>query len=165
MALTNLPTAQLSFKLRDASGSIGRFVVHVPYATLAAAAITAADAISAAVALITGCVVLGYELTYAKNETAPGTPTTGSRVEDKGVFVWRTANGRTTRFEIPGIVDAVLNPDGSIDRTNADIIALDAVVTGVGAIFAGADGSDITSLLEAYQRFNATKKRQMPANR
>lgn len=162
MALSNLPTAQLSFRLLDASGSIGRFVVHVPYATLAAVAITAADAIATAVTAITGCVVLGYELTYAKNETTPGTPTAGSRVEDKGVFVWRTSNARSTRFEIPGIVDAVLLPDGRIDQSNIDIAALVTVVTDVGSIFAGADGSDITSLLEAYQRFNSTKKRQMP---
>jgi len=165
MALTNLPTAQLSFRLKDASGSIGRFVVHVPYATLAAAAITAADAISAAVAAITDCVVLGYELTYAKNETDPGDPVAGSRVEEKGVFIWRTANARSTRFEVPAIKDSLLNPDGSIDTTAALVVALVDVVTGVGAIFAGADGSDITSLLEAYQRFNASTKRQLPAKR
>jgi hypothetical protein len=139
--------------------------IHVPYATLAAAAITAADAISAAVTLITGCVVLGYKLTYAKSETTPADAAVGSRVEDKGVFVWRTADGRTTRFTVPGILDSVLNVDGSIDRTNVDIIALDAVVTGVGAIFAGASGSDITALLEAYQAFRSSTKRQLPSNR
>lgn len=165
MALSNLPTAQLSFAMRDASGSVGRLLIHVPYSTLAAAAITAADAIAAAVALITGCVVDGYELTYAKRETAPGTPAAGSRVENKGLFIWRTADGRTSRFSVPGIVDSVLNPDGSIDRTNVDIAALEAVVTGVGSIFAGASGSDITALLEAYQRFSSTTRNQLPAAR
>lgn len=165
MSLSNLPTAQLSFAMRDASGSTGRLLIHVPYATLAAAAITAADAIAAAVAAITGCVVDGYELTYSKRETAPADPTAGSRVENKGLFIWRTADGRTTRFSVPGIVDAVLNPDGSIDRTNADIIALETVVTDVGSIFAGASGSDITALLEAYQRFSSTTKNQLPAAR
>jgi hypothetical protein len=165
MALTNLPTAQLSFRMRDASGSIGRMLIHVPYATLAAVAITAADAIASAVALITGCVVDGYELSYAKRETAPADPAAGSRVENKGVFVWRTADGRTSRFSVPGIVDAVLNVDGSIDKANAEIAALELVVTDVGSIFAGASGSDITALLEAYQRFNSTTKAQLPSNR
>lgn len=165
MALTNLPTASLSFRMRDASGSTGRMLIHVPYATLAAVAVTAADAISAAVALITGCVVDGYELTYAKAEAAPGTAVAGSRVEDKGKFIWRTADGRTTQFSVPGILDGVLNIDGSIDRANVDIAALELVVTGVGAIFAGASGSDITALLEAYQAFRSSTKRQLPSNR
>lgn len=165
MALVNLPTASLEFTFRDASGSIGKMVIHVPYATLAAAAITAADAISAAMSVLTDAVLLGYSLTYGKTEDAPGTATLGSRVEEKGQFVWRTANGRTTRFSIPAIVDSVLNVDGSIDRTNVDIIALDAVVTGVGAIFASADGSDISSLFEAYQRFASSTRKQLPAVR
>ncbi len=165
MAFVNQPTATLTIKMKDASGSNGSFKVHVPYATLAAVALTAASAIATAVALITGCSVIGFDLTYTSNDDAPATPDAGSRVEDKGVFIWRTANARSSRFEIPGILDAVLNPDGSVDLTNADIIALVAAVTGVGTIFAGADGSDITSLLEAYQRFNSSTRRQLPAKR
>lgn len=165
MAFVNQPTATGIIKLKDASGSVGSFRIHIPYATLAAVAITALQAIATAVALVTGCSVVGYDLTYTANDDAPATPDAGSRVEDKGVFVWRTANARSTRFEIPGILDAVLNVDGSIDQTNADIIALVAAVTGVGTIFAGADGSDITSLLEAYQRFNSSTKKQLPAKR
>lgn len=165
MALTNLPTAQLKFTLRDETGSTSSILIHVPYATLAAVAITAADAIAAVIVAITGCVVLGYSLTYVKSETAPATPADGSRVENKGVFTWRTADGRSTSFTVPGILEAVLNPDGSIDRTNVDIIALVAVVEAVGAIFAGASGSDIVGLLSAYQRFNASSKNQLPSAR
>lgn len=165
MALVNLPTAQLRFDWRDASGSKGSTVIHIPYDTLAAAAITAADAISAAMAALSDAVVDGYSLTYTKAEDAPAAAVAGSRVEEKGVFVWRTANARTTRFTIPAIKDSLLNDSGSIDKTDALIVALDAVVTGVGAIFAGADGSDITALLEAYQRFNSSTRRQLPTDR
>ena len=165
MALVNLPTAQLKFALRDETGSNGSLVIHVPYATLAAAAIAAADAIAAVIEVVTGCAFLGYSLTYAKSETAPATPADGSRVESKGVFTWRTADGRTSTFTIPGIEEAVLNPDGSIDRTNADIIALVAVVEDVGAIFSGASGSDIVGLLSAYQRFNRSTKGMLPSAR
>ena len=165
MALTNLPTAQLKFTFRDETGSLGSLLVHVPYATLAADAIAAADAIVATIVALTGCAVLGYSLTYVKSETDPATPDDGSRVENKGVFTWRTADGRTTTFTVPGILEEVLNPDGSIDRTNALIIAMVAVVEDVGAIFAGASGSDIVGLLSAYQRFSGSTKRQLPSAR
>jgi len=162
MSLVNLPTAQLTFRQRDASGSVGHYTIHVPYATLAAVAITAADALVAAVSAITGTVNLGYELTYAKSQNAPGTPTAGSRVENKGQFVWLTANGRSTQFNIPGINDAVLLPDGRIDPTNAEIILFVAAVTGVDAVFASADGSDITALNYGRQMFRGTRKNQAP---
>ena len=81
------------------------------------------------------------------------------------MFSWRTADGRSTTFTVPGILEEVLNPDGSIDRTNALIIAMVAVVEDVGAIFAGASGSDIVGLLSAYQRFSGSTKRQLPSAR
>lgn len=164
MALVNLPTAQLKFTFKDASGSIGHMLIHVPYATLAAVAIAAADAISTAVAAITGCAVLGYSLTYAKSDDAPATPVAGSRVEDKGLFIWKTADGRSTSFTVPGILNSVLTVSGAVDRSNALIIALRAVVEDVDAIFAGASGSDIVGLLKAYQRFRGTSKNQAPSD-
>ena len=165
MALVNLPTAQLKFSFKDASGSIGHLLIHVPYATLAAVAITAADTIEAVIVALSGCATLGYTLTYGKVEDAPAVPAAGSRVEDKGVFQWLTADGRKTSFSIPGILNAVLNQDGSVNRANLDVIAMVAVVEDVGAIFAGASGSDIVSLFGAYQRFSSTTKKQLPSNR
>lgn len=165
MALVNLPTAQLKFTLRDASGSVGHLLIHVPYATAASVAIAAADAISGALALLTGCVFLGYSLTYAKAENAPGSADVGSRVENKGEFVWLTADGRQTRFSLPGIKSSLLNVDGSVDRSAADVIAMIALVEDVGSIFAGASGSDITAILQAYQRFSRSTKGQLPSAR
>jgi len=165
MALVNQPTAALDFTWKDASGSISHTLIHVPYATLASVAIAAADALVAAMAPLSDAVNLGYSLTYKKVENAPDAATDGSRVEEKGVFIWGTSNARTTRFTIPAIQDDLLNVDGSIDRSNALIIALVTAVTDVGTIFASADGSDIVGLLEAYQRFNSSTKNQLPSNR
>jgi hypothetical protein len=165
MALVNLPTAQLKIDYRDASGSKGSTVFHIPYATLASVAITAADALSAALNALSDAAIDGYSLTYAKTEDTPATPTAGSRVEEKGNFIWRTANGRTTRFTVPAIVDTVLNPSGSIDKANALITGLIAVVTDVDLVFASADGSDITALLEAYQSFRHSTAGQLPSDR
>jgi len=165
MALTNLPTGQLKIDYTDASGSKGSSIFHFPYATLAAVVITVADVLSAALNALSDCAVDGYSITYAKTEDTPATPTAFSRVENKGQFVWRTANGRTTRFSIPGIVTSVLNTSGSIDRTDALVVALiDAVIAGDFA-FASADGSDITALLQAYQRSTGSTKNQLPSDR
>lgn len=165
MALVNTPTGQLKINYRDASGSPGSTILHFPYATLAAVVVTAADAISAALNALSDAAIDGYSITYTKREDTPATPTAGSRVEEKGNFVWRTDNGRSTRFSIPAIVDSVLNDSGSIDKTDALITALVAAVTDVDLIFASADGSDITALLEAYQSFRRSTKNQLPSDR
>jgi hypothetical protein len=165
MALVNLPTAQVKIDYRDASGSKGSTILHFPFDTLAAVAVAGADLVSAALNALSDAAIDGYTLSYSKREDTPATPTAGSRVEEKGNFVWRTSNGRSTRFTIPAIVDSVLNDSGSIDKTNALITALVAAVTDVDLIFAGADGSDITALLEAYQSFRSSTKQQLPADR
>lgn len=165
MALVNLPTGQLKIDYRDASGSKGSSIFHFPYATLAAVVITVADILSAALNALTDAAIDGYSITYSKTEDAPAVATAGSRVEEKGNFIWRTSNGRSTRFSIPAIVDSVLNQSGSVDRTDALVVALeDAVIAGDFA-FASADGSDITALLEAYQSFRSSTKRQLPTDR
>lgn len=165
MALVNTPTGQLKIDYRDASGSKGSTILHFPYATLASVVVTAADAISAALNVITDAAIDGYTITYTKREDTPAAASAGSRVEEKGNFIWRTANGRSTRFSIPAISDAILNDSGSIDKTDVLVIALVDAVTDVDLVFASADGSDITALLEAYQSFRRSTKRQLPSDR
>jgi hypothetical protein len=59
----------------------------------------------------------------------------------------------------------VLNASGSVNKANALVIALsDAVIAGDFA-FASASGSDLTALLEAYQSFRGSTKRQLPSDR
>jgi hypothetical protein len=60
MALTNLPTASLKIDYRDASGSAGSTTFHIPYDTLASVAITAADAVSAALNALSDAAIDGY---------------------------------------------------------------------------------------------------------
>jgi len=165
MALTNLPTGTLKIDYRDASGSKGSSIFHFPYDTLTSVVITVADVLSAALNALSDAAIDGYTITYAKTEDTPAVPTAGSRVEEKGNFVFRTSNGRTSRFTIPAIVDSVLNTSGSIDRTDALVIALiDAVLAGDFA-FASADGSDLTALLQAYQSFRGSTRKQLPSDR
>jgi hypothetical protein len=165
MAFINTPAATLSFTFRDASGSQATMQINVPYGTLAAAAITAADAIRTAMLALSDATVVAQSLTYSYFDDAPAAANAGSRIEEKGQFIWRTANARTTGFTIPAIKDSVLNTSGSIDRTDPLVVALDGAVVGAGAIFCAADGSDITSLYKAYQRFNRSTKLSLPADR
>lgn len=165
MAFVNTPAATLSFTFRDESGSVSTMQINVPYATTAAAAITAADGIRAAMLALSDATVIAQSLTYSYFDDDPPAANAGSRVEEKGQFIWRTSNGRTTGFTIPAIKDSVLTLSGAIDRSDALVIALDSVVTGAGAIFASADGADITSLYKAYQRFNRSTRRTLPADR
>jgi hypothetical protein len=165
MAFVNLPTASLKFTFRDASGSMGFMKIDVPYDTLASEAIIAATGIRTAMLALSDATVIGQSLTYSYFDDAPPAANAGSRVEEKGEFVWRTANGRSTRFSIPAVKDTVLTTSGAVDRANVLVTALDAVVVGANSIFCAADGSDITSLLHAYQRFNSSSKKQLPGDR
>lgn len=165
MAFANKPAADLTYTFKDASGSIGKTVISIPFATSTTAALAASDVLRPLVDALSGCSIIGQSLTYSYADDAPAAPDAGSRVEDKGVFVWRLANARTARFEIPGIKDSTLNLSGSINRSDVGVAALVTAVTAVDAIFCGADGSDIRSLLEAYQRFRRSGKRQLPTDR
>ena len=163
--MVNKPTASLKLAYKDASGSIGHTLIHVPFGTLAAVAVAAGEAISAVINAVTGASVIGFDLTYAFTEDAPDSAAPGSRVENKGVFSWLCDNGLQSSFTIPAILDSVLNVDGSIDRSDAAIIALVGVVEDVDAIFSSISGADIVSLASAYQRFKASTKKQLPSNR
>lgn len=164
MAFVNTPCATLSFTWRDASGSIGRTDISVPFATSTTAALAAADVLRPLLEALSDAVIIGQSLSYNYAEDAPATPVAGSRVEEKGFFGWRTANARTTSFTIPAIVDTCLTQSGAINRADPGVAALITAVTNAGAIFAGADGSDITSLNRAYQRFNRSTRMQLPAD-
>ena len=164
MAIVAAPTASLDYTWRDASGSIGHTLVHIPDATLAAVALTAAEALGVLFAAMSDAVLLGYKLTYNRVENAPGSPVAGSRVEEKGNFVWTTEDGRSTRFSIPAIKDTQLNASGSVNRSAVATAALIAAVVDVDAIFAGASGSDITAIFKAYQSFRGSTAAQLPSD-
>lgn len=165
MTMQNTPAATLTFTLQDASGSKAPFAINVPFATLASVALAAADVLRPLIAVMTDCVIVAQSLTYSYADDNPGSPVAGSRVEEKAVFVWRTANARSTRMSIPAIKDTQLNASGSVNRAAVATAAFILAVEDVDAIFCGADGSDVTSLLSAYQRFRSSTKNMLPADR
>jgi hypothetical protein len=162
MALVNQPAGVLTIRYRDETGSKGSTDFHFPFATLASVVFTQADILSAALNAVTGCAIDGYSISYTKSEDTPETPADGSRVENKGTFIYRTDNARTSLFTIPGIEEALLLPNGDIDQADALIIALNTAVVGGALNFCSADGSDLTAILEAYQKFSRTTRNQRP---
>jgi len=162
MALVNQPAGKLTIHYRDASGSKGSTDFHFPYATLTSVVVTAADLLSAALNAVSDCAIDGYTISYTKTEDTPAAPAAGSRVEEKGKFIYRTANARTSLFTIPAIVDTVLEQNGAVDLGNALIIALNSAVVGGDLVFCAADGSDLTAILDAYQVFTRTTRNQRP---
>lgn len=165
MAFVSRPTASLSYTLQDASGSKSQININIPGGTLINVAFAAADALRPLIAALTDCAVIAQNITYSQADDAPAAAVAGSRVEEKGTFVWRTANARTTQITIPAIKDSLLLQSGAVDRDNLAVAAFVAGVTGADTIFAGADGSDIRSLAAAYQRFRSSTKNQLPRDR
>lgn len=165
MAFASKPTGDLVFDLLDETGDHGKTKAHFPIATTVANVFTAADALVPLLQALTGCTVLGYSASYGSRDTAPAAPAAGSRVENKGLFVFNLANTLTSRMEVPGILQAVLLEEGLIDVENSDVAAfLTAVISG-SSIFRGVDASDIVSVRSAYQHFRATTRRQLPSGR
>jgi hypothetical protein len=138
---------------------------HVPYATLASVALIGAGVIRPLIEAATDCAIVSQSLTYAFHDPAHATPVAGSRVEEKGVVIMRAANGRASRVSIPAVKDSLLNVSGSIDRSNADFIALFAAILDASAVFCAADGSDLVGVDKAYQAFRHSTKNTLPADR
>jgi hypothetical protein len=165
MAFLHRPTATLTYTLVDETGSRATVAFDVPYATLAAAAIAAADALALLIRALTGCAVLSYSLTYSIVDNVPLAPDAGSRVERKGVFIFLTQDGKKVKYSIPGIISGVVLPSGRIDDDDVSVAAFTTAVVAAGAIFSDSNGVDITALDQAYEAYRRSTRRMLPSDR
>ncbi len=165
MAMSNLPAGIVSWTFEDASGSTSKFQLHFPFASTVAGVITGAGAVEPLLLATTDCVIISRSISYAYYDPAHGAPTAGSRVEEKGVVIMRAANGRPSRVAIPAVKDSMLNPSGSIDRSDTDFAALFSEIIDTGSIFCAADGSDLVGVDKAYQAFRRSTKGSLPTDR
>lgn len=159
------PAASLTFTLVDETGSKGTFSLDVPESTLMDVAMTAAAALRPLIEAVTDCEVVSYSLTYSSRNTTPAAAGAGSRVERKGVFQFHTAAGKIATYQLPGIIDAAVLPDGRIDDDNLAIAAFTGAMVAIDGIFCDSNGVDLAALAAAYERFNSTTKSQMPQSR
>lgn len=165
MPFVERPTASMTFGLLDETGSRSTVSFDVPEGTLADVALTAANAVRALLASVTGCAVVTQSLTYSQFDTTPEAPTAGSRVEKKGVLVFRTAAGKTVKYEIPGIEPALVLTSGRLNEDAVTLAALVAAMTAADAVFSDSNGSDLVSLASAYERYRRTTRTMMPRDR
>lgn len=163
MAMVQRPYAEVTYTFLDETGSKATTNFYAPAATPVADLITAADALRALLAALTGCIIVGQSITYGSVENAPTAAAAGSRVENKGLFVMGTAAGKFARFQVPGILQALLTPEGRIDEDLADPAAF--LVAVAGAPWTDSNGSDLTTLSKAYQRFRSTTRNMLPSKR
>lgn len=165
MAWAERPTASLTYVMVDETGSKSSMNLDVPETTLADAALTAAAALRPLIEAITDCAVVSYSLTYSSFDDAPPPAAAGSRVERKGVFVFRTAAGKTARYQVPGIAQSVVTAGGRIDEDRPAIAAFVTALIAGGAIFTDSNGVDLRSLASAYERFRSTTRAMLPSQR
>lgn len=165
MAMQARPTAALTYVLVDESGSRANLSFDVPYATLAAVAIAAADAFTPLVRAITGCTVLSHSLTYSTVDNTPIAADPGSRVERKGTFIFLTAAGKKVRYQVPGIIDGIVTSTGRIDDDNLAVAAFVTALVGAGVVFSDSNGVDLTALDQAYESYRRSTRRMLPAER
>jgi len=164
MAFSILPAGRLSYSLVDETGTDGRMVIHFPSSQLASIVQTNALALAPLIQAISGCAVRGISYSYELADPVFAAPLAGSRVEDKGRFLWALANGLSSKIEVPGIKPSVVLTDGAIDAADTDVTAfMDAIVA--GSAYSGIDGSDIVRVTAAYQAFRRSTKGMLPSRR
>lgn len=162
MALVQRGALRVIYTYRDKTGSIGKGEAFLPSITTLADAKTLADALMAELQTASDCSVLSYNVVASFIETAPVAAVSGSRVENKGVFQFRTAAGKLTKLTVPGIKAALVNDAGGIISTATPAAAIVGTMT--TSAWCDSNGSDVVSLYADYQRFSSTTKRQMTSD-
>jgi len=165
MAFNTRPTAQLTYGVVDGTGSKGTMQFDIPYGTLAAAALAAADVLRPLIQTVTGCVITSQSISYSSVDNNPGLPTVDSRIERKGVLQFLTAAGKTVTYSIPGILSANVKQSGGIDEDEVSMALLINGIKDVGVIFVDSNGVDITAYKGGYERYRASTKGMLPRER
>lgn len=165
MAWQDDPSASLIYSGVDASGTPGKIELSVPYGTTAAAVVLAADLLQVDLQALTGMAIKGYSLTYGRFNDTPPAPVAKSRIENKGVFIFRCDNSRPFRVSIPAIRDDKYNDAGQILTSDLAVGAFTNALIQAGAIFTNASGGNITALEAAYQAFRRSTRRMLPSDK
>lgn len=162
MAWEERASASLSYTLIDETGSRAQLQLSVPQETAMDVAMQAAATLRPLIQAITDCSVVAYSLTYSATDDAPEAPRAGSRVERKGLFIFRVPGGQTARVAVPGILRDVVLKSGRVDEDRPVVAAFVGALTALDAIFSDSRGADLRSLSKAYERYRSTTRGWMP---
>jgi hypothetical protein len=157
--------AKLTMIYQDDDLATSRSSVDFPPATALADIQAYATSYAALIAPVSDCALKGYTITEDFYDDAYPLAAAGSDVEDKGVFVIRTANNKTRQFTWPGILESVLmntiSPPGTyVNLANAAISALAAaLITGIAGTAPSTDrGDDFLSIAQAFKQNRGSQK-------
>ena len=158
MAWVATPAISVTVEFKDASGSRSSSQFNLPSTTTLADAITAVSGLVTNLLAVSDATIVGYSITHSVINTSPAAPAASSRVENKGVLVYRTVAGKITRVSVPAIAPATVNAAGGIVSTDTNVTALvNELIVGQ---WCDTNGQSLSSIIEDYQRFSATSKRQ-----
>jgi hypothetical protein len=148
--------------MMDNTGSKATLSLDFASTSLAADVQTAADTLRPLLEAITGCAIISQSITYTQIDDAQPKPNPGSRVEHKGMFVFRTAAGKTVTYQIPAISAGIMET-GRIDDDHADIAAVVAELVDPAKIYTDSNGQKLTSLIKAYERYRSSTRAMLPS--
>lgn len=163
MAPTALPSANVTYTFIDETGSTATATFDLPGATTLADAQAAATALRTRLNDISDCQIVSDSITYTTVDRVAPAPAVGSRVERKGVFVFGTAAGKTSTYQVPGIKDAAVLKDGRIDEDETDVAAF--ILGMVTNPWSDSNGSDIITNLRQYERYRSTTRKMLPSKK
>lgn len=162
MALVNLATS-VTFSFVDESASKSSMQVSAAAGTTLADLRTAANALVPLLEAASDCSCTGYNITATTIETDLPVPAAGSRVERKGNFDFRTAAGKLASVSVPGIIGSAVQAGGRVDEDNAAVAAL--LVALQATPWTDSNGSDLGILVNTYESYRKTSRRQLPTGR
>jgi hypothetical protein len=152
--LALVPFVELVYQ--DESGSAAALKLFLAASSTVAAAVSASDALAAAVAPITGGVLVRRRIVYQMRPDDPGSPEAGTSIKRQGVFFFDCGSAASDAIvTVPGIRDELLVTSGPSEGVEIDA-TLSAITTFVDELIA--DGATnpfaeaITSLVLAYRQ-------------
>jgi len=156
MAMTQLPVCQVSYNIVDERGANAQVQAYLPASTTLSDAATRAAALRTAIAALTQGSITSQSITYPFVDPVAPAAAENSRVEQKGVFVFRSASTQLTRIQIPAFPLTLVTVTGSIDEDLPLVNAL--VVEMVDNGWVASLGSDIVALERSYQIMRTTTR-------
>jgi hypothetical protein len=156
MAMTQLPVCQVSYNVVDERGANAQVQAYLPATTTLSDATTRAAALRTAIAALTEGSITSQSITYGFVDPVAPAPGENTRVEQKGVFVFRSASTQLTRIQIPAFPLTLVTVTGSIDEDLPLVNAL--VVEMVNNGWTASLGSDIVALERSYQIMRTTTR-------
>jgi hypothetical protein len=165
MALIADPVYTITYSFLDVTGSKATTQAYVRQGLLIADVIARAQALALALNACSNGALTGYTISRSWKEDQTPSPAATSRVERKGRTIW-LADQYESRIDIPSLEPAIINTDGSINRSSVQFLALGAVLlTDFVGDFTDSRGVSLDGVKAAYEAFTRSTKRRLPTRR